>query len=154
MLTQTLKDVALSEYVAQTSNPYNRRRHPAKLVEDAFAVAQQFVEAEAEYDAGNVITPATKTKPNPSPVDVKLWDPEAMKPMMKDGKPVMITMVPDVDAFPAGLDFNHHFVQAHLMGRLMLGMTLPSCLWTMEQEFAIAKLASDVGVPNPLKPAL
>ena len=151
MLTQTLKDIALSEFVAQTSNPHNRRRHPAKLVEDAFAVAQQFVDAQAAYEAGNVIAPADRTRPAPSAVTVQLWDPEAMAPMTKEGKPIMTTVTPDVDAFPAGLDFNHHFVQAHLMGRLELGMPLPSCIWSMEQEIAIKSLAADAGVANPLE---
>ena len=71
--------------------------------------------------------------------------------MVRDGKPVMTTVTPDVEAFPAGLDFNHHFVQAHLIGRLELGMPLPSCLWTMEQEIAIKSLAADAGVANPLE---
>ena len=151
MITQTLKDIALSEFVARTSNPHNRRRHPAKLAEDAFAVAQQFVDAQDEYESGNVIEPADNARPKPTPVDVQLWDPEAMAPMVKDGQPVMITMTPDVEAYPAGLDFNHHFVQAHLIGRLMLGIPLPSRLWSMEQEIAIKSLAADAGVPNPLE---
>ena len=154
MITQTIKDIALSEFVARTSDPRNRRRHPSKLVEDSFSVAQQFVEAEAAYEAGNVITPADKGKQKPSVVTVNLWDPVAMAPMVKDGAPVMTNVMPDVDAFPAGLDFDHHFVQAHLMGRLELGMPLPSCLWTIEQEFAIAKLAAEIGVPNPLETAV
>ena len=154
MLTQTTKDIALNEFVARTSDPRNRRRLTSKLVEDSFAVAQQFVDAQSEYESGNVIAPADNARPKPSPVDVQLWDPEAMAPMVRDGQKVMTTVTPDVGAFPAGLDFNHHFVQAHLIGRLKLGMPLPSCLWTMEQEIAIAKLASDAGVPNPLKPAV
>ena len=113
------------------------------------------MQAENAYDARQRdIAPADNARPKPSPVDVQLWDPEAMAPMVRDGQKVMTTVTPDVGAFPAGLDFNHHFVQAHLIGRLKLGMPLPSCLWTMEQEIAIAKLASDAGVPNPLKPAV
>ena len=152
MLTQTLKDVALTEFVARTSDPRNRRRLTSKLVEDAFIVAEQFVQAENAYDARQRdIAPADNARPKPSPVDVQLWDPEAMAPMVRDGKPVMTTVTPDVGAFPAGLDFNHHFVQAHLIGRLELGMPLPSCLWTMEQEIAIKSLAADAGVANPLE---
>ena len=152
MLTETAKAIALNEFVARTSDPRNRRRLTSKLVEDSFIVAEQFVDAQAAYDARQRdIAPADNARPKPSPVDVQLWDPEAMAPMVKDGKPVMITMTPDVEAFPAGLDFDHHFVQAHLIGRLMLGMPLPSCIWSMEQQFAIAKLASDAGVANPLE---
>ena len=151
MLTETAKAIALNEFVARTSDPRNRRRLTSKLVEDSFIVAEQFIDAQNAYEAGNVVAPADRTKPAPSAVTVQLWDPEAMSPMIKDGQPVMITMTPDVEAFPAGLDFDHHFVQAHLRGRLELGMTLPSCLWNMEQEFAIAKLAQEAGVDNPLE---
>jgi len=151
MLTETIKSIALNEFVARTSDPRNRRRLTSKLVEDSFIVAEQFVQAENAYEAGNNVIAPERTRPAPSAVTVQVWDPEAMAPMVKEGKPVMTTVTPDVGAYPAGLDFHHHFVQAHLMGRLELGMPLPSRPWTMDQEFAIRNLAANVGVDNPLE---
>lgn len=154
MLTQTTKEIALNEFVARTSDPRNRRRLTSKLVEDSFAVAQQFVDAQSAYDAGNVIAPADRTKPAPSAVTVQLWDPESMLPMVRDGQPVMTTVTPDVDAWFPGLPFDHHLTKANLIGRLELCLPLPDINWTMDQEFAIAKLADEIGVPNPLETAV
>lgn len=151
MLTQTLKDVALTEFVARTSDPRNRRRLTSKLVEDSFAVAEQFVDAQAAYDAGQPIASADKTKPNPSPVMVQQWDPFMGRPKVNDaGKPVMIEIKPDVTCWTS-LPFGYHHVQACLMGRLELGLPLPDIDWTMEEGFAIAKLAQEAGVDNPLE---
>ena len=146
MLTQTLKDVALAEFVARTSNPHNRRRHPAKLVEDAFAVAQQFVEAQAAYDAGQSIASADKTKPNPSPVMVQQWDPFMGGPKVDDaGKPVMIEIKPDVTCWTS-LPFGHHHVQACLMGRLELGLPLPDIDWTWRKVLRLRSWLKRLGL--------
>ena len=152
MLTQTLKDVALTEFVARTSDPQNRRRLTSKLVEDSFVVAEQFVDAQAAYDAGQSIASADKTKPNPSPVMVQLWDPFMQAPKVDDnGKPVMIEIKPNVGVWPAGLPFGHHHVQACLIGRLELGLSLPNIDWKMDQEIAIKSMAAEIGVANPLE---
>ena len=151
MLTQTTKDIALATFVGMTKNPANRRRHPRRMIEDAFTEADAYVRAENAYDARQRdIAPADNARPKPSPVDVQLWDPFMSRPKVDDdGKPVMVTVAPDLGAYPAGLPFFHHHVQSHLRGKLELGLPLPSCIFSIDQKVEIKNMAAEIGVPNP-----